>query len=83
MEFDHIVKNKCKNGKTPQVVDRQNVGPLTLPETEEEATRASEQAFEINGLKPGEPDFHNIDRFTLSCGDKIEYRYFDLYHCEK
>ena len=82
-EFEQIVKNKCKNGETPQIVEHRNIGPLNLPTTEREARRAQEQSYEVNGLKPGETDFHNIDRLTLSCGDEIEYRYFDIYHCEK
>jgi len=83
MEFTHIVTTPCKNGRKAQVIDQQNLGPLQLPNTPREAERALEQKTELNGLPPGEPDFHDIDRFTLSCGDDIEYRYFDKFHCEK
>ena len=81
-EYDYIIKHKCEDGEEPQIVERKNIGPLSLPATEKQARRAAEQKYELHGLKPGEIDFHDVDRFTLSCEDKIEYLYFDIYHCE-
>lgn len=83
MEFANIVKSKCSNGDAPQIVEQKNIGALNLPTTAQEAKRAAEQMYEVKGLRPGETDFHKIDRFTLSCGEDVEYRYFDIYHCEK
>jgi len=81
--YENMVVHKCKNGDDPQILDKVNLGPLQLPSNSREARRAQEQVTELNGLPAGEKDFHNIDRFTLSCEDDIEYRYFDIYHCEK
>jgi hypothetical protein len=60
-------------------VERASVGSRTP--TSKSDPRLLEQLDPGYRLRIGEPDFHIVDRFTLSCPSGDRQVYIDMYHC--
>jgi hypothetical protein len=70
---------RCPGGAPPKEVERVSVGNRTPARTDD--VRPLEQLDAGRPLRPGEPDFHIVDKLTLSCPDGERALYLDMYHC--
>jgi hypothetical protein len=75
----YLKRLRCPDGSRAREVERVSLGSRTS--TDKSDPRLLEQLDPGHALKPGEPDLHIVDRFTLSCpsGDRLVY--IDMYHC--
>ena len=79
-EFLHRLR--CPDGSAARQVERSSIGPRTTPRDPNDP-RLLEQLDAGRRLRPGEPDFHVIDRFLVSCPDGDRTVFVDMYHCHQ
>ena len=72
---------RCADGSQAREVERVSVGARTA--TSKSDPRLLEQLDAGRPLRPGEPDLHIVERFTLSCPEGDKQVYLDMYHCLK
>ncbi len=75
----YLKRLRCPEGTHAREVERVSVGSRTP--TSKSDPRLLEQLDPGHRLGVGEPDFHIVDRFTLSCPGGDRQVYLDMYHC--
>lgn len=81
-EQEFLHRLRCPDGSAARQVDRGSVGTRTTPRDPNDP-RLLEQLDAGRKLRPGEPDFHVVDRFLLSCPDGDRTVFVDMYHCNQ
>jgi hypothetical protein len=70
---------RCPDGKAPEYKRSGNVGSRNpMPEDMEFNMSMMDPTHK---MKPGEIDYHIIDRYEAKCGKKTYVLFFDMYHC--
>ena len=70
---------RCPGGKAPEYNRSGNVGSRNpMPEDMEFNMKMMDPTYK---LKPGEIDYHIIDRYEVKCPKKTHVLFFDMYHC--
>lgn len=80
-ERAYLRRLRCPDGAAPAFDRAGSVGPrtpLTKPEHEEMAIQQMTAP-----IPPGQPDFHTLDLYEVTCGDRVTELFFDMYHCDK
>ena len=81
-EQEFLHRLRCPGGGPARQVERGSVGTRT-PARNPDDPRLLEQLDAGRRLRVGEPDFHLVDRFLLSCPDGDWTVYIDMYHCNQ
>ena len=69
----------CPDGKAPKFNRSGNVGSRNpMPEDMEFNMSMMDPTHR---MKPGEVDYHIIDRYEVKCSKKTHTLFFDMYHC--
>ncbi len=81
--LDHL---QCPDSSTPTYrrlgsFGSRNEPPKNLPE--EQKAALLDRITSGAPLKPGETDYHIVDKFEVSCGDSKRFVYMDMYHCQQ
>jgi len=71
---------RCPDGAPPKIVSSTSAGARTNPETPDDPRQLA-QLDVGRPLAPGEPDFHIVDAFVISCSDGDRTLFLDMYHC--
>lgn len=80
-ERAYLARLRCPDGK-PAVFERTgNVGMRTAMTKPEHEEMVRQQIG--GGVPPGQPDFHTLDLYKVTCGDRTTELLFDMYHCDK
>lgn len=85
-ERAHLDRLQCSDGSALVYRRVGGIGTRTdLPKdlTREDASALLERNISGAPLKPGEPDYHVIDEYKLSCGPVKRMVYMDMYHCHQ
>jgi len=85
-ERDYLNRLRCSDGTKPAYRRIGSVGGRSdLPEnlTKEQSAALLEQIISGAPLKPGEPDYHVVDGYELSCPATKRMVYIDMYHCNQ
>jgi hypothetical protein len=78
----YLNRLQCSDGSTPSYSRIGNVGERSdvpkKPAKEPESIIFTEYLIT---LKPGEADYHIVDKYELSCGSVKRIIFMDMYHC--
>lgn len=85
-ERAYLSRLQCANGEPVRFRRVGNFGPRTeipanMPESESSALL--EKMLRREAPKPGEPDFHIVDGYEVTCGASKRLIYLDMYHCQQ
>lgn len=80
-ETAYLARLRCPDGRAPKFERSGSVGPRRDPQTKQEEDLMSKHAIEMAKVKPGEPDFHILDAFEVTCADGKHEVFLDMYHC--
>lgn len=70
---------RCPGGKAPEYNRSGNVGSRNpMPQDLEFNMKMMDPTYK---QKPGEADYHIIDRYEVKCPKKTHLLFFDMYHC--
>jgi hypothetical protein len=70
---------RCPDGKAPEYKRSGNVGSRNpMPEDMEFNMSMMDPTYK---MKPGEIDYHIVDRYEVKCSKKTHVIFFDMYHC--
>lgn len=84
-ERDYLSRLICPSGEHPTFDRTGNVGPRTaIPGnmSRHAKDRMLQDNLEMTPLKAGEPDYHWIDAYEVTCGTTTTTVYMDMYHCQ-
>lgn len=80
----YLARLICPSGEHPQFDRTGSVGPRTAMPTNMSKAAKEEllrNNMEMRPLAAGEPDYHWIDAYAVSCGAQTTTIYMDMYHC--
>ena len=83
-ERHYLARLICPSGEHPKFDRSGSVGPRTaIPTNMSQAVRERllRNNMEMKPLAAGEPDYHWIDAYEVSCGAQTTTIYMDMYHC--
>jgi hypothetical protein len=78
----YLARLACPGGQPPSYKRIGSVGPRSpFPA---EASESDKMALiQRVGLKRGEPDYHIVDEYDITCGTVTRRIYMDMYHCDR
>lgn len=79
-ERKYLRRLRCPDGTAPTFRRDGSGGTRTAPKSEADEKVAFDQMF--GPVKPGDPDYHVIDYYSVTCGDRTTTVIIDMYHCE-
>lgn len=83
-EREYLRRLRCADGTAP-TFNRTGSGPprtrATTPEQEAQALEQMRKMFLDAPLAAGEPDYHIVDLYDVSCGTTVTRVFLDMYHC--
>lgn len=71
----------CPSGQAPAFKRIGSMGSRIVPVGDAQSKQMLDQLLSRKPLAPGEPDYHVVDAYELSCGDSKRTLYLDMYHC--
>lgn len=83
-ERQYLARLVCPNSEHPSFerigsMGMRNQTPQGLSEKEQQ--EMLQALFERRPMKPGDPDYHVLDGYDVTCGDTSTTLYLDMYHC--
>ena len=80
-ERAYLARLRCPDGAPPAHRRAGSVGSRTPMTGDADGARAAEQVSTGRPLEPGEPDFHVVDRYEVTCDESTRSVFLDMYHC--
>ena len=80
-ERAYLGRLRCPGGARATYERKGNVGRRTKARNAREEKEAAAQIRENRAPRPGGRDYHLVDLYQVSCGDKTYDIYMDMYHC--
>jgi hypothetical protein len=76
----YLRRLRCANDTPPTFAREGSFGSRTTPHD----AAAEQIAFAQMSRSPAadEPDYHVLDRYTVTCPDRTRSLYLDMYHCD-
>lgn len=84
-EHEYLARLVCPDSEHPKFDRSGNFGERTpLPDdmSEDDTNRLVEGMMGYKALQTGEPDYHIVDGYELTCGETKTRVYLDMYHCD-
>jgi hypothetical protein len=81
-ERAYLGRLRCPGGARATYERKGNVGRRTKARNAQEEKDAAAQIRENRAPKPGGRDYHLLDLYQVTCGDKTYQIYLDMYHCD-
>lgn len=80
----YLARLVCPDSSHPRFERQGSVGErVDAPEDEEVDLEAKLEAMSgFSALKPGQRDFHMVDRYLVDCNGQRTALYLDMYHCD-